>query len=78
MTDTISEQMAGAHRLESTARGHDNGVKPDWDDEQTGALLRMWDENKTYGQMALQLGVTRNAVAGKCSRMKLRRNKGRK
>lgn len=42
-----------------------------WTPENTRALKLMWRRGATYGQIAIVLGVSRNAVAGKCKRLGL-------
>ena len=49
-----------------------------WTETELAILLRLWDEGKSAGEIALVLGRTRNAVVGRVHRERgrLRRDKG--
>ena len=42
-----------------------------WTDERLEKLRKLWDKGLSISQIGEQLGVTRNAVAGKAHRLKL-------
>jgi hypothetical protein len=44
-----------------------------WSRERTERLAALWAEGKTTGQIARELGVSRNAVIGKAHRLGLQR-----
>jgi GcrA cell cycle regulator len=51
-----------------------NQFKSDWTDERVAELKKMWQDGLSASAIANRLGgVTRNAVIGKCHRLKLRR-----
>lgn len=49
-----------------------NAVAPEWSDEDTGALINAFAEGKTYSEIGAVVGKSREAVAGKCWRLKLK------
>lgn len=49
-----------------------NNVHPRWTLEADNLLRQLWEvENKTSGQCAKEMGVTRNSIIGRVGRMKL-------
>ncbi len=42
-----------------------------WTDERLEKLIKLWDKGLSISQIGEELGVTRNAVAGKAHRLKL-------
>ena len=44
-----------------------------WTEEKVDQLKAFWRAGWTYERMSLALGVSRNTIAGKCRRLKLRR-----
>ena len=42
-----------------------------WTDERLEKLRKLWDKGLSISQIGEELGVTRNAVAGKAHRLKL-------
>lgn len=51
-------------------------MPPTWTPGRIAELKRLFDANYTCSQMAREIGVTRNAVIGKLSRLGLSRPKG--
>jgi GcrA cell cycle regulator len=44
-----------------------------WDDKRVEALKRLVEEGKSFGKIAAELGITRNAAIGKASRLGLKK-----
>ena len=42
-----------------------------WDEKQLGKLIKLWDEGLPITKIGLELGVSRNAIAGKAHRLGL-------
>ena len=42
-----------------------------WDEKQLGKLKKLWDEGLPITKIGLELGVSRNAIAGKAHRLGL-------
>ena len=42
-----------------------------WDEEKLNKLKSLWDEGLPITKIGLELGVSRNAIAGKAHRMNL-------
>jgi hypothetical protein len=43
-----------------------------WPQDQTDTLTRLWQAGRTSGQISLEMGITRNQVMGKASRLGLK------
>jgi GcrA cell cycle regulator len=54
--------------------GQANQFSTEWTDDKVDTLKRLWAANLSQAEIAAELGVTRNAIAGKISRLKLTRS----